>query len=185
MIMEPKNIISSQKIQLKKTESTILSAQCLYDVMLTNKNDLRRWFESSNTQEINSVEDAFRFLLELENLWHQQKQYAYFIYLPSGKLIGFISATLTEPENCELTFHFWIIKEERKNGYISEAISLLEPIFFFLGIERMVVSCDIAYKTVQSLALKNGYQFEGIKRHGYWNPVKNRFNDIGVFSKIK
>lgn len=184
MIMAPDVTIKGKIIKLEQVRSNIALAQKLYETILLNAKHLSYWLEYENNYPIKNLEDSFRYLIYLEDCWQKQEQYSYFIYTLNNELVGFISATLTEPENCGLSLHFWIVKEKRQRGYISEAITLIEKNFFFLGIERIVICCDVKCKIIENLALKNGYLFEGIKRHGYWNPIKSKFMDVCVFSKI-
>lgn len=185
MIMEPNELITGNIIQLHRITSNIVLAQKFYEIILANKKNLVTWFEYEHNCQINSLDDSFRYLICLENRWQEQKQFSYFIYTLKNELVGYISANLTEPENCGIELSFWIIKAARQHGYISEAISLIEKIFFFLGIERIVVCCFSECKIVANLALKNHYQFEGVKKHGHWNSVKKKFVDVSVYSKIK
>ena len=184
MIMPPDTIIQGKTIQLEKVRSNVAFAQKLYETLLVNKKYLSYWFEYGCNLKIDNLEDSFCYLMHLEDCWQKQKQYSYFIYTQNNELVGFISVTLTEPENCGAILHFWITKQERQKGYISEAMALIEKNFFFIGIERMVICCDSKCKIIENLALKNGYQFEGVKRHGYWNATKSKFVDMNVFSKI-
>lgn len=185
MLFEPKSILNGTTIYLKKINASFEEAKKLFTLIDTNRKHLNSWIYLYGTTPFSSPENIFKFLLTLQQEWQQQDSFNYGIYLTNETLIGMISAEICPPQNAGIKFKFWIDKEYARTGKISEALTLLEKEFFFLGIERLSICCETDNYKTRNLALKSGYKCEGIARHGYWNLQSKNFGDLAIYSKIK
>ena len=185
MLFQPQSTLKGQNIVLKRPLLQIATANQLLNAIETNRKFILPWFQKTGNPLYRNIEDAFCRLLQIEANWINQTLFTYFIYSSENKFIGFISAQPTKPENCGLNLQFWIVKKSAKQGFMKEAIRLIEKEFFFLGIERIIISCDVENAQARFLAIKSGYHLEGKTKHGYWNPITKKFHDLYVFAKIK
>lgn len=185
MLFQPRAKLEGQNITLKRPLLQIATATQLLNIIDTNRKFLLPWFQKIGNPTYRNTEDAFCRLIQIEAHWINQTLFTYFIYSTENKLIGLISAQPTKPEKCGLNLQFWITKQYSKQGLMKEAIKLIEKEFFFLGTERIVISCDVENPQARMLATKSGYKLEGKTKHGYWNPLTKKFHDLYVFAKIK
>ncbi len=185
MLFQPRAVLEGQHINLKRPTLQIATANQLLNAIDTNRKFILPWFQQTGNPTYRNTEDAFCRLIQIEAHWINQTLFTYFIYTKENKLIGLISAQPTKPENCGLNLHFWITKKQAHQGFMKEAIQLIEKEFFFLGTERIMISCDIENAQARLLATHSGYKLESKTRHGYWNPLTKKFHDLYVFAKIK
>jgi RimJ/RimL family protein N-acetyltransferase len=68
---------------------------------------------------------------------------------------------------------------------MSEAIALIEKELFDNGFNRIVIHTDALNQRSANVALKAGYQFEGILRQNIYSVACERYRDQNVFSKLK
>ncbi|MBR4932542.1 MAG: GNAT family N-acetyltransferase [Alphaproteobacteria bacterium] len=184
MFFEPRTQLTGDKITLIKPRALFSEIATLFQLIDNNRKNLLPWLTLIQTPTLKNQEDIFKLLLEIESKWKQQEIFTYLVY-HNETLIGIISALISVPANNGTEIYFWQSKEFTKKGFIQQALSLIEKEFFFLGVERLSIKCDVENYTARGIAIKAGYRLEGIMRHAYWNAPLKSYRDLYVFSKIK
>lgn len=184
MLFEPKSLLKGDKIYLEKPQPTFELAEKLFNLIEDNRLYLLPWVCFIGGHFLINKEEVFKLLLNAQTAWREQTAFTYLIYTRQSDLIGMISAHACEPNNAGLSLKLWIKKTESHKGFAYEAIRLIEKEFFFLGIERLVLSCDINNYKARNLALKADFKYEGISGHAYWNPILKAYCDLIVCAKV-
>jgi RimJ/RimL family protein N-acetyltransferase len=84
-------------------------------------------------------------------------------------------------KNCELGY--WIGEEFQGQGYISEAVKIIEAQCFKSGFHRVEIRCMPSNQPSARVAAKNGYTFEGTLRDDML--VNGNFRSTQVFGKLR
>ena len=80
---------------------------------------------------------------------------------------------------------FWLSKNARGKGYMTEAVKALEAEAFKQGLNRIVIRNDIENLPSVNVAKNAGYHLDGVMRQERFSEAKNRFRDSNIWSKLK
>ena len=116
--------------------------------------------------------------------WDNDKAYEYVIVL-NDKIIGACSAASVDVLNKKAELACWLAKDYRGNGYAMESVRLLEQELFKNGFNKIVVRNDVLNKDSVNLAIKAGYELEGVLKADKWLKDEKRFRDVNCFAKFK
>jgi ribosomal-protein-serine acetyltransferase len=178
-----KNELIGRKIVLKRFKPTILTAQTIFKTVADNRQHLGPWFVWLKGQT--KAEDSFKFLLENEKKLKLGEKFDYGIYL-NNEYIGSIGVFSIDKINKSAEIGYWLSKKFVRNGYMTEAVKLVEKeAFLNLGLNRLQICCDEKNLPSAGVAKKCGYIFEGKRRESAYSNYFKNFRNILVFSKLK
>lgn len=182
----PKKILGD-RIYLEKPEISFEYAKKMFAVVDINREHILPWLEWATNERTKSPEDEFAFALNAENSWNEGVCFEFAIYDSNTKdYLGGISLIKRDKtHNKCFEIGYWLRKDYCKKGYMQEAVRMLEKTAFDLGVERIVIRNDVENIASKNVAVKCGYTFEGISRHGQYNSILQEFRDINVFSKLR
>jgi RimJ/RimL family protein N-acetyltransferase len=172
-----------KRLVLKKLKPTIATASTVFQVIAENRQHLLPWFIWVKTEK--SAEDAFKYLLALEEKSKLGEKVDYGIYL-NREYIGNVGAFDINQKNKSAEIGYWLSKKFTRNGYMTEAVRLLEKdLFFRLNLHRVQIKCDERNKPSAGVAKKCGYVFEGRHREDIYSDYFKDNRNTLVFSKLK
>ena len=176
-------IIKGQRITLQKAVKSFLQAQVHNDEMQKSLPELSPWLGWARAEY--SIEDSYDYLQGCEGTWKKGTEFNYMILDKDKNFMGMISALNITEKDKSLEIGYWLSTPYTKQGYMQEAVKLMEKEFFGLGINRIVIRTDVLNKKSANVPQKLGYVFEGIQRQSQWSDADEKFRDINVFSKLK
>lgn len=102
----------------------------------------------------------------------------------SGRLVGSAALRLSaDPE-----IGYWTAPDARGHGYAAEATRVLTGFAFELGLPRVRLACDVRNLASSRTALRAGFAFEGVTRHGITSrgseQVPTRYGDLARFGRL-
>ena len=71
------------------------------------------------------------------------------------------------------------------NGYMTEAVRMIEKELFDNNFNRIVIYTDVLNVRSAKIPRTLGYKLDGILRQDIYSEPNNRFRDRNVFSKLK
>lgn len=84
-------------------------------------------------------------------------------------------------DRCEIGY--WILGDFERQGYISDAVTLLEKACFATGFNRVEIRCSSLNARSANVPRRNGYTLDGMLRQ---DAVENGgYRDTLVFSKLR
>ena len=132
----------------------------------------------------NSLQDCYNATEMFIDLWNKGENYAYYIVLnDTDRAIGSIDIHNIDLNNYSAEIGYWLSEEYNGNGYMSEAVKLIEKQSFASGLNRIVIRTEVNNLPSSRVAEKNDYIFEGINQQALLK--YNKFRDIKVYAKIK
>lgn len=132
----------------------------------------------------NSFQDCYNATDMFIDLWNKKENYAYSVVLnDTGKAIGSIDIHNIDLNNHSAEIGYWLAEEYNGNGYMSEAVKLIEKQSFISGLNRLVIRSEVDNIASCRVAEKNNYILEGI--HKQMLLKYDIFRDIKCFAKIK
>lgn len=147
-----------------------------------NRNFLREyllWVDKTISQQ--DVVDATNLFIDW---WNKGENYAYSIVLnETAKAIGSIDIHHIDTANHSAEIGYWLAEEYNGNGYMSEAVKIIEKQAFDEGLNRLVIKVELSNIASCRVAEKNNYILEGI--HKQMLLKYDTFRDIKCFAKIK
>ncbi|MCA9487205.1 MAG: GNAT family N-acetyltransferase, partial [Nanoarchaeota archaeon] len=147
-----------------------------------NRAHLQPWLEW--VDETKRIEDSLRHLFACESERKKGKKIEYGIYLKK-KYIGNIGVFDISKKHKSAEIGYWLSKDFIGNGYMKEAVELVENYFFESSfLHRLQIKCDEKNLASAAVARACGYQLEGILRGESWNPYSQSFRNTCVFSKL-
>ncbi len=176
--------IEGDRVYIKAHEKSFEYATKIYNLVDKNREHILPWLTFAMPERTKRAEDSYDYLALTEKLWEDGKEYRYGIFLKDNdELIGTIGANnKNKGKNTCVEFGFWLGKDYCSNGYVQEAMKLLEPLF--KDFKRMIIRNDVDNIGSANVAKALGYEFEGISKSELWNEKLEQFRDINVFSKI-
>ena len=181
-----KIVLKGSRITLMHLEPCIHNAKLMHEVLLKNKKHLLPWMSWAKTikNTPKSIKDRFNFLIQSDKDWENDKAYEYAIVL-DDKIIGVCSAASADISNKKAELACWLAKDYRGNGYAVESVHLLEQELFKNGFYKIVIRNDVLNKDSVNLAIKTGYELEGVLKADKWLKDEKRFRDVNCFAKFK
>lgn len=178
-----KNELKGQRISLKMVEPTIECGKEKFELIDSNREHLKFWFEwVAGTKK---VEDTLKFLFIICDEISKGEKAVYGIYL-ENKLIGDISIFNLSEQKRSGEIGYWMSKDYTQKGYMTEAVKILESeAFETQGLNRIVIQCDERNIASSGVAKKCEYQFEGKLREDSLSSDLNNFRNTLIFSKLK
>lgn len=83
----------------------------------------------------------------------------------------------------KLVIGYWILGKFEGQGFVSDAVKLIEKTVFEIGFNRLVIRVDPNNKRSRSIPQRLHYVSEGIARQAIY--VNGEFRDLEIFSKLK
>lgn len=182
MISKFKDELKGGRIILIKNTPTLRNAQHIFEGVKNNRRHLRPWFPWE--QETKVVEDSLKYLFSHDEFQKKGEKNGYSIYL-KGKFIGNLSIFGIDDKNKSGEIGYWLDKKHTMEGYMTEAVRLLEKEAFRCGLNRIQIKCDSRNKASAATALKCGYLLEGELREDVYSQYFKDFRNTLVFSKLR
>lgn len=131
------------------------------------------------------AEDSLQYLFNEEEKTKKGEKVQYGIYL-KNEYIGNIGIFDINKTNKSAEIGYWLSYKFIKNGYMTEALKLIEKeLFSSLGLNRIQIKCDEKNIASISVAKKCDYKFEGLLRQDVYSVYFKKFRNTLVFSKLK
>ncbi|MBO4643402.1 MAG: GNAT family N-acetyltransferase [Alphaproteobacteria bacterium] len=177
-----KEKISGQRISLTRPLPDKKTAGIIFNSMDKSRKALSPWLYWVNDTQ--SPDDTLRFLEEVDQDWNDQKQFVYAISFQNN-FIGLISAICVSWRHKRVEIGYWLDTDYTGQGFMREAVSLLEKELFANGFNRIVIHTDVLNTKSANVARELGYVHEGVLRQERYSETQGRFRDTNVFSKLK
>ncbi len=164
--IKPSEIFIAERIVLKRR--THEYDEDMWKAINENREFLREYlFWVDKTQSFADVVKATDMFI---NLWQEDANWAYVIYRQSdNKFLGCIDAHGLDFLNRCAEPGYWLAQSETRQGYMKEAIAILEKELFNLGFHRIEIHCDINNKNSQMTAQKSGYTLESVAKEALYH----------------
>lgn len=134
-----------------------------------------------NTNSLQDVSDATNLFIDL---WNKKENFAYSIVLnDTNKAVGSIDIHNISFNHHSAEIGYWLAEEHNGNGYMSEAVKLIEKHAFDNGINRLVITVEVDNIPSCRVAERNNYKFEGL--HKQMLLKYDTFRDIKCYAKLK
>ncbi len=181
-----KYVLNGPRITLIHLEPSLHNAKLMQQVLLKNKKHLSPWMSWARTLKNTpqAIKDRHNFLIQTDKDWDNDRAYEYVIVL-NDKIIGACSATSADIPNKKAELAYWLAKDYCGNGYIAEALNILETELFKNGFNKIIIRNDTLNKNSINVAIKAGYELEGILKADKWLKHEKRFRDTNMFAKFK
>jgi len=178
-----KDQIIGKRLILKRTRPTLKMAELIFNLIDKNRNHLEPWFPWPKFTL--RVEDSLKYLFNKEEKIDKGEIIEYGLFI-KDEYIGNISMFDISREDSSAEIAYWISSFKTGNGYVTEAIKLLErEAFETIGLNRIQIKCDERNKASLGVAKRCGYKYEGKFRENSFNEYFNDFANTLMFSKLK
>lgn len=181
--MEFKDELKGERLVLKRNVPDIELAKTMFKLIDSNRKHLGKWLPWEKFTL--KVEDSMKYLFDTDKKINEKEKIDYGIYL-DGKYVGNIGIFDLDEKKKSGEIGYWISAEYSGNGYMTEAVKILEKEGFEnLGLNRIQIKCDEKNKPSARIAEKCRYQFEGKIRECDFSDYFRDFRNILLFSKLK
>jgi RimJ/RimL family protein N-acetyltransferase len=116
--------------------------------------------------------------------WDEGAVFDYGIFLPeTGAYIGNVGVhNISWPDDrCELGY--WLTAAAEGQGYMTEAVQLLETELFSMGFHRIEIHCNRLNERSAAVPRRCGYALEGILKENVLEMGKRR--DTMIWAKVR
>lgn len=177
-----KELINGKRIILQRLSCDMETARTIFFVIDKCREEFLPWL--AWVKNTNSAMDTLKFLELSDNDWKNRSQFNYGIYL-ENKFIGLIGAVRLAWEHKRGEIGYWLDTDYTGNGYMTEAIQLIEKELFENAFNRIEIYTDVLNIKSAKLPRALGYTHEGILRQHTYSEFNQCFCDQNVFSKLK
>ena len=162
----------------------IENAEMIFNVVEKNRKHLRSWLPWEKLTKTSL--DSLKFLLETVEK-NREVVYGVFVHDVYVGNIGIMNMSNSfEKPNQYGEIGYWLSNEYGGNGYMVEAVSLLEKESFKkLKLNRIQIRCDIDNIPSAKIAEKSGYFLDGELREIEYSKELKGFRNFLMFSKLK
>jgi len=132
---------------------------------------------------IKTAEDELNYIKHTRKCWDERTLFDYGMYRKSDDVymgnIG-LHTIRWDLNRCEVGY--WILGDFEGQGYMSEALRILEAHVFELGFHRVEVRCSSINQRSASVPIACGYVFDGVLKEN--SIEQKKYRDSYVFSKL-
>ncbi len=182
--MEFAERIDGERLFLQAPKADFATAEKYLKLALHSLEDLKPWLLWANYPL--SAESYYDFLKNAEK---ERKESCGVYYMicrrDDGLFIGDISLHDIDCKNFSGKFGYWIGSAYAGQGYMREAVRLLEQDLFRRGFNRLVIETDVRNLKSAAVAQACSYHKEGIMRQKEYNPLQKEYRDINLFAKLR
>jgi ribosomal-protein-serine acetyltransferase len=152
----------------------------MFALMNAHRDDLRRWLTWIDATR--SVDDVRRYTQFARSQFESMAAFDYAVVL-EGRNVGAIglhdldwSARLAE-------MGYWLAPPARGRGAMTRAAAALTThAFERLGLHRLEIHCVVENIPSRSVAVRLGYQLEGVMREAY--ALHGEFRDLALYAML-
>lgn len=172
-------IIVSDKVKAIKVNPEMCNA--LFEAIDSSREHLREflfWVD-----DIKTPADEAKAIEHFIKTWEDKEDFMYVLFDKDNHVVGTVDVFEISYSNHIACFGYWLKPTEVGKGYISSILPPMEKILFQSGMHRLVIECEVVNKPSEAVAVRNGYNFEGIakgKIFGY-----GTYRDAKVYAKVK
>lgn len=173
------SIVVSNEILLERIHSG--DAGVIFDAVEANHAWLAKWLPFvSYTKEL---KDTQSYIASVIGKREESGNEVYTVWY-KGEFAGVIGYLNTDKVNEKTELGYWLIEKLTGKGIITSCIkSLIDLTFEKMMINRITIRCAVGNTSSENVALRLGFQYEGIEREG--ERYNNNFFDLKVFSLLK
>lgn len=130
-----------------------------------------------------TVKSSKAWILRTQEGWKDGTLFDYGIFLRDQQVyIGSAGIHTLAWENRCAEFGYWLGKDFEGQGYISEALELLEKVIFEKGFHRVEIRCAQDNQRSAAVARRRGYEQEGLLRENVL--FQGQFQNTLIFAKL-
>ncbi len=177
-----KEIILGKRIKLKRPDFDIETAKKIFSIIDKCRDVFLPWL--GWVKYTNTHNDTLNFLEKTDSDWKNNNQFVYEILI-NDTFIGLISIINVSWLHKRAEIGYWLDTDYIGNGYIREALALIEEELFANDFNRIVIHTDVLNHRSANVAIKAGYKLDGILRQNVYSEPNERYRDQNVFSKLK
>lgn len=176
-----KEILIGNRIKLCRPICNSETANTVFSIVDRCKAELNPWLDWSVDYK---KENTLNFLNTVDVDWKDYAQFVYAIYL-QNTLIGFIGTVNIAWQHKRAELGYWLDTEYTGNGYMTEAVKLIEAELFNNDFNKIIIHTDALNIKSAKIPQSLGYRLDGILRQQIYSEPNKRFRDKNVFSKLK
>jgi len=183
MVLKFKNTLNGKRISLKRNVPGEDLAKAMFETIDSNREYLGKWLPWEKLTL--KVEDSMNYLSDTDEKIKKGEKMDYGIYL-GGKYVGNIGLMGISNQDKSGEIGYWISSEVAGNGYMTEALGILEKeLFDNFDFNRIRIKCDERNVVSAAVAKKCGYTLEGKMREDAYSEYFGDFRNTLLFSKLR
>lgn len=180
--MKPKALnenLSGERISLKKHDLSL--AKNMFEYVNADRKRLDRFLPW--VDYVKTVEDEENYIRTTHERWDARVMFDYGIFLnESNKYLGNIGVHSIRWESNCAELGYWILGDFEGQGFMSEAVLLLEKELFEVGFHRVQIRCSDLNEKSAKVPERTGYIYEGTAREDAIE--KGQYRNTKTFSKL-
>lgn len=181
MIKLPKKI-DGNRIFLERPKYDIATAQEIFAHIEISRASMLPWLDWVDS--VKSPQDRLMFLKYVNDCWEQGKEFSYSIRLKKNNIYaGHISVVNISLQDKSAEFGYWLSDNAVGNGYIQEAIKLLEIKLQQSGFKKLIIEVDEQNVRSLNVAKKLNYVQDTAKSRQKFSTVSKINRNILYFTK--
>ena len=183
--MKFKEELYGERLILRRTRPTIEMAEYIFNAVDGCREHLRPFCPWEKNDQ--SVESCLNYLKEKEIKTEAGERVEYGIFISEiDKYIGNIQVFDISETNRSGEFGYWLSREATGNGYMKEAVLILEKeCFTGLHLHRIQICCDKLNIPSKKVIESCNYTYEGTLRESMYDAYRDTMRSTLVFSKLQ
>lgn len=174
-------VLYGKRIKLCRPQCELAVAEDMFRVVDKCMADFSPWLDWTTEY---TKDMAFDFLKTADTNWNDGKEFVYAIYL-ENTFIGLITVLSIAKQHKRAEIGYWLDTDYTGNGYMSEAVKLIEKELFDNDFNKIVIQTDVLNVKSAKIPQTLGYQLEGILKEDAYSQTRQCFWDRNIFAKLK
>lgn len=170
--------LNGNRITLKKHPLEL--AQTIFDYVVQDRQRLGKFLPWVDF--ITKVEDEEKYIKMTHDKWEDCSLFDYGIYNEEDTYIGNIGVHSLVFAHDRAELGYWILGKYEGQGYISEAVQVIERYLFQEGFQRVQIRCSDLNSRSENVPKRCGYVYEGTSRNDAIE--KGEYRSTKTFSKL-
>ncbi len=174
------SILNGSRVELRKHD--IKYTDIMFKCIDQDRERLRAflpWVDFTKT-----VQDSADYIADSLKKWDQYEMFDFSLFeKKSNTYMGNIGVHTISWENQCCEIGYWILGKYEGNGFVSEAVQILEQELFSKGFHRIEIRCSSINEKSANIPKRNGHTLEGELRD---NSIElGKFRNTKIFAKLK
>jgi len=132
---------------------------------------------------IKEADDSYNYIEDAIEKWENGTTFDLSLFNHEGTYLGNIGVHSINWDSSCCEIGYWILGEHEGQGYISDAVKLLEEYLFKVGFNRVEIRCSDLNEKSAGVPKRLGYTLEGILRKDSFE--MGAFRNTQIYSKLQ
>lgn len=175
--MKLSETITGKRIILQRPQPLMTQAKIIFAHISISRANMLPWLDW--VDKVKTAQDRLKFLQYVDECWEQDKEFSYNILIRADQsYAGHVSVVNIDTMKMSAEFGYWLSDMAVGNGYMQEALCLLETELKNRGFKELIIEIDKCNLRSLNVAKNLNYILDKSRNRQQASTVSNQVREI-------